>query len=100
MQKPPDPTKLPGGVQNWLPTSDALKTHGVWKSSLSSTIPEIKEIKRSTFEDVKINQKIGGVGNCKKCGLSGHLGSQCTNFLGFALIPEPLKKVKREIRKK
>lgn len=93
MQKPPDPAKLPGGVHNWLPTSDALKTHGVWNSSLSVG-EKTKEpsLKRSTFDDVKPGAaKFGG---CRKCGLSGHLTLQCTNTEG--LIPEPLPKIKRE----
>jgi len=99
MQKPPDPAKLPGGVHNWLPTSDALKTHGVWKSSLASTHEQKEAPKRSSFEDVKISRS--NVGGCKKCGLAGHLSSQCTNFLGgIGLIPDPPRKVKKEITKR
>lgn len=92
MQKPPDPAKLPGGVHNWLPTSDALKTHGVWNSSLCLNEKKEETVKRSIFDDVK--PQPARFGGCKKCGLSGHLTSQCTNTEG--LIPEPLPKVKRE----
>ena len=103
MQKPPDPAKLPGGVHNWLPVSDALKSHGIWNSSLSASAAASQKEppKRSRFEDVVISSRPGNsIGGCKKCGLAGHLTSQCTNSKNFGILAEPIKKVKREIKKK
>ena len=106
----PPPKSVTGSDSNWIKTSDALRFTGFWeKPSLMSKSNETKlmndqpksntdrlltEINRQKEAEDPMASR-NEFSSCKKCGLSGHLTSQCTNFiLGTGIVKRDPTKTK------